>query len=78
MQTEMDPARVQWCLSDRPNQSLKWLRDHRRKVDKASDFGFFGDRNDSGVFEAAGNFTQLQWSVEDLCEDGGQLVRADF
>ncbi len=28
--------------------------------------------------EAAGNFTQLQRSVEDLCKDRGQLVSTDF
>ncbi len=30
--------------------------------------------DDVWAFEAWGNFTQLQWSVEDLCEDGNQLV----
>ncbi len=25
-----------------------------------------------------GTFAQLQWSVEDLCEDGGQLVSTGF
>ena len=28
--------------------------------------------------EAGGDFTQLQRSVEDPCEDGGQLVSTDF
>ncbi len=61
------------------DQSLKGLHDHRRECDrsviiKSSDFGLFGDGNDGGAFEAAGNFTQLQRSVEDLCKDGGQLV----
>ncbi len=65
------------------DQSLKWLRDHRRECDrsvviKSSDFGLFGDGNGGGAFEAAGNFTQLQRSVEDLCKDGGQLVSTDF
>ncbi len=65
------------------DQSLKSLHDHRRECDKSvviksSDFGLFGDGNDGGAFEAAGNFTQLQRSVEDLCKDGGQLVSTDF
>ncbi len=43
------------------DQSLKWLNDHNRESDrsvviKASDFGLFGDGNDGGAFEAAGNF----------------------
>ncbi len=45
------------------DQSLKWLHDHRRESDrsvvvKASDVGLFGDGNDGGAFEAAGNFAQ--------------------
>jgi len=36
------------------------------------------DWNDSGAFEAAVNFTLLQWSIEDLCENMGELVSADF
>ncbi len=65
------------------DQSLKWLHDHRCESDrsvviKASDFRIFGDRNDGGAFEAAGNFAQLQRSVEVLCKDGGQLVSTDF
>ncbi len=51
------------------DQSFKWLHDHRDESD--SSVVIFGDQNDSGAFEAAGNFTQLQWSVEYLCEDGG-------
>ncbi len=47
-------------------------------VIKASGFGLFGDGNDGGAFEAAGNSAQLQRSVEDLCKDGGQLVSTDF
>ena len=47
------------------HQSFKRLHDHRRESDrsvviKSSDFSFFGNRNDSGAFEAAGNFTLLQ------------------
>ncbi len=34
--------------------------------------------DDGGAFEAGRDFTQLQWSVEDLCEDGGQLVSTGF
>ncbi len=50
----------------------------RSVVVKASDFELFGDGNDGGAFEAAGNFAQLQRSVEDLCKDEGQLVSTDF
>ncbi len=50
----------------------------RSVVIKSSDFGLFGDGNGGGAFEAAGNFTQLQRSVEDLCKDGGQLVSTDL
>ncbi len=65
------------------DQSLKWLHDHRRESDrsvviKASDLGLFGDGNDGGAFEAAGDSAQPQRSVEDLCKDGGQLVSTDF
>ncbi len=65
------------------DQSLKWHYDRRRESDrsavvKARAFGLFGDGIDGGVFEAAGNFAQLQRSVEDLCKDGGQLVSTDF
>ncbi len=42
---------------------------------KASYFGLFGDGNDGWAFEAAGNFAQLQRSVEDLCKVGGQFFR---
>ncbi len=45
---------------------------------KSSDFGFLWDGDDGGAFEAWGDFAQLQWSVEDLCEDGGQLVSTGF
>ncbi len=31
-----------------------------------------------GAFEAWGDFAQFQWSVEDICEDGGQLVSTGF
>ncbi len=48
-------------------------RSNRSVIVKASDFGLFGDGNDGGAFEAAGNFAQLQRSVEDLCKDGGQV-----
>ncbi len=62
------------------DQSLKLLHDHRRESDrsvvvKARNFGLFGDGNDGGAFEAAGNFAQLQRSVEDLYKDGGQNFR---
>ncbi len=30
------------------------------------------------MFEAGRDFTQLQRSIEDLCEDGGQLVSTGF
>ncbi len=65
------------------DQSLKWLHDHRRECDrsvviKSSDFGLFGDGNDGGAFEAAGNFTQLQRSVEDLCKDGASWSAQTF
>ncbi len=45
---------------------------------KSSDLGLFGDGNDGGVFEAAGNFAQLQRSVEDLCKDGGSWSAQTF
>ncbi len=65
------------------DQSLKWLHDHRRENDrsvvvKASDLGISGDRNDGGAFEAAGNFAQLQRSVEDLCKYGGSWSAQTF
>jgi len=47
-------------------------------VIKSSNFGFLWDGDDGGAFETWGDFTQLQWSVEDLCEDGGQLVSTGF
>ncbi len=47
-------------------------------VIKESDFGLFGDGNDGGVLEAAGNFAQLQRSVEDLYKDWAQLVSTYF
>ncbi len=34
--------------------------------------------DDGEAFEASRDFAQLQWSVEDLCEDGGQLVSPGF
>lgn len=40
--------------------------------------GFFLDRDDCGVLEAGGDFTQLQGYAEDLCDGGSQLVSSDF
>lgn len=39
---------------------------------------FGGDRNDGGAFKAGGNFTQLQGSIEDVGENGRQLISMDF
>ncbi len=39
---------------------------------------FLWDGYDGGAFETLGDFTQLQWSVEDLCEDGGQQLKLLF
>ena len=39
---------------------------------------FLMDRDDGGAFEAGGNLTQLQTSVEDLHEDWHQPVSAKF
>ncbi len=52
--------------------------DVRAIVIKSSNFGFLWDGDDGGAFEARGDFTQLQWSVEDLCEDGGSWSAQDF
>ncbi len=57
------------------HEPLEWLHHHRCLsnrfvVIKSCDFGFLGYRDDGGAFEAGEDFTQLQWSVEDLCEDG--------
>ncbi len=54
------------------HQFFKWLHDHR------CNFGFLWDGEDGGAFEAWRDFAQFQWSVEDLCEDGDQLVSAGF
>ncbi len=40
--------------------------------------GFLGTGMNGGAFDAAGNFAQLQRSVEDLCKDGRQLVSRPF
>ncbi len=54
------------------------VRAIRFVVIKSSHFGFLWDGDDGGAFEARGDFAQLQWFVEDLCEDGGQLVSTGF
>ncbi len=40
--------------------------------------GLFGDGNDGGAFEAAGNFAQLQRFVEDLCKDADSWSAQTF
>ena len=57
------------------HQSFKGFHDHRRQGDgpvviQSSDGGFLGNLDDGGAFEAGEDFTQLQRSVEDPCEDG--------
>ncbi len=42
-----------------------------KKLVRYSNLGFLWDGADGGAFEAWGDFAQLPWSVEDLCEDGG-------
>ncbi len=38
---------------------------------KSSYLGFLWNRDDGGAFEVGRDFTQLQRSIKDLCEDGG-------
>ncbi len=45
--------------------------DVRSVVMKSSNFGVLWDEDDAGAFKAWGDFAQLQWSVEELCEEDG-------
>ncbi len=47
-------------------------------VIKSSNFVFLWDGDDGEAFKAWGDFAQLQWSVKDLYEDGGQPVSTGF
>ncbi len=79
-QTARGPVRVQWRTSDKTKpdfQIISWPQTLEPQV--CSHFCFFGGiGDDGGAFKAWGNFAQFQWSVEDLCEDGGQLVSTGF
>ncbi len=66
------------CAEQTTLQSL-----NRHQVDKSVVFGsetevFFGNRLTVEHLNCSGNFTQLQWFIEDLCENGRQLVSTDF
>ncbi len=65
------------------HQSLKGFHDHRHQGDRPvvieyCDRGCLREGDDCGMFEAGGNFTQFQLSVEDLRECGGRLVSTGF
>ncbi len=81
-QTAGGPVRVQWCPSDKPKPVFRmtsWRRRYSHWSVPLSHviLGFLGTGMMVERLKQEG-LHQLQWSVEDLCEDGGQLVSTGF
>ena len=51
---------------------------NRSVFNQSCDGGFLGEQDDGGAFEVGGNVTQLQRSLEDLCEDQSEVSRCRF
>ncbi len=83
-QTEEYPARVQWCPSGGPApvfQMTSWPQTLEPQAFSRVVLLFFISFGWGWwwiVWSIEGDFVQFQWSVEDLCEDGGQLVSTGF